>query len=83
MEQSWTAFVPWSCFCPSSRAGSFTETARLFGVTPGPVSRMITQFESELRVKLLLQLTGQVMRTENGQDYACQLEGIFWSITEA
>jgi DNA-binding transcriptional LysR family regulator len=70
-------------FLSISRTESFSETARQFGVSATSVSRMITELESELNVKLLLRSTRQVVLTEAGQEYARHLEGILWSITEA
>ena len=70
-------------FLSVSRSGSFTETARQFGVSPTSVSRMITDLEQDLKVRLLLRSTRQVMLTEAGQEYAHQLEGILWSINHA
>lgn len=70
-------------FLSISRTESFSETARTFGVSATSVSRMITEFESELNVKLLLRSTRQVVLTEAGQEYARHLEGILWSISEA
>jgi DNA-binding transcriptional LysR family regulator len=70
-------------FLSISRTESFSETARQFGVSATSVSRMITDLESELKVKLLLRSTRQVVLTETGQEYARHLEGILWSITEA
>lgn len=66
-----------------AHTGSFTETARLFGVSATSVSRMITEFENDLGVILLQRSTRQVVLTEAGQEYARQLEGILWSINEA
>ena len=70
-------------FLSVSRSGSFTETARQFGISPTSVSRMITELEQALNVRLLLRSTRQVMLTEAGQEYAHQLEGILWSINHA
>lgn len=70
-------------FLSISQTESFSETARQFGVSATSVSRMITDFENELNVKLLLRSTRQVVLTEAGQEYARQLEGILWSINEA
>jgi DNA-binding transcriptional LysR family regulator len=70
-------------FLSISQTESFSETARKFGVSATSVSRMITDFESELNVKLLLRSTRQVVLTEAGQEYARQLEGILWRINEA
>ncbi|NLY26535.1 MAG: LysR family transcriptional regulator [Alcaligenaceae bacterium] len=70
-------------FLSISRTGSFTETSRLFGVSATSVSRMITEFESDLGVTLLQRSTRQVVLTEAGQEYARQLDGILWSINEA
>ena len=66
-----------------ARTQSFSETARLFGVSATSVSRMVTEFEAALNVQLLLRSTRQVILTEAGQEYAAQLEGILWSIREA
>ena len=70
-------------FLSVSRTGSFSETARYFGVSSTSVSRMITDFEAHLNVKLLLRSTRQVVLTEAGQEYARSLEQIMWSINEA
>ncbi|MCJ9713441.1 LysR family transcriptional regulator, partial [Bordetella hinzii] len=70
-------------FLSISKTESFSETARQFGVSATSVSRMITEFEAELNVKLLLRSTRQVVLTEAGQEYASQLEGILWNINEA
>lgn len=70
-------------FLSVSRSGSFTETARQFGISPTSVSRMITELEQALNVRLLLRSTRQVMLTEAGQEYAHQLDGILWSINHA
>ena len=70
-------------FLSISKTESFSETARQFGVSATSVSRMITEFENELNVKLLLRSTRQVVLTEAGQEYAGQLEGILWNINEA
>nr|WP_244193941.1 LysR family transcriptional regulator [Bordetella genomosp. 12] len=70
-------------FLSISKTESFSETARQFGVSATSVSRMITEFETELNVKLLLRSTRQVVLTEAGQEYASQLEGILWNINEA
>ena len=70
-------------FLSISKTESFSETARQFGISATSVSRMITDFESELNVKLLLRSTRQVVLTEAGQEYARQLETILWNINEA
>ena len=70
-------------FLSVSQTKSFSETARLFGISATAVSRMITEFEDGLKVKLLLRSTRQVTLTESGQEYADQLEGILWSINQA
>ncbi|MCP2517684.1 LysR substrate-binding domain-containing protein [Achromobacter mucicolens] len=70
-------------FLSISKSESFSETARQFGISATSVSRMITDFESELNVKLLLRSTRQVVLTEAGQEYARQLEPILWNINEA
>lgn len=70
-------------FLSISKTESFSETARRFGVSATSVSRMITDFESELNVKLLMRSTRQVVLTEAGQEYARELEGILWNIDQA
>lgn len=69
-------------FLSISQTRNFSETARRFGISATGVSRMITEIEEELKVKLLLRSTRQVALTESGQEYARQLEGILWSINE-
>jgi DNA-binding transcriptional LysR family regulator len=66
-----------------SRTKSFSETARLFGVSATAVSRMIADIETSLNVKLLLRSTRHIMLTESGLEYARQLEDILNSINEA
>ena len=67
-------------FLSISQTQNFYETARRFGISATAVSRMITDTENELKVKLLLRSTRQVVLTESGQEYARQLEGILWQI---
>lgn len=69
-------------FLSISQTRNFSETARRFGVSATGVSRMITDIEDELKVKLLLRSTRQVALTESGLEYARQLEGILWRINE-
>ncbi|MDM0079337.1 LysR family transcriptional regulator [Variovorax sp. J31P179] len=69
-------------FLSISQTRNFSETARRFGISATGVSRMITDIEDELKVKLLLRSTRQVALTESGQEYARQLEGILWRINE-
>jgi DNA-binding transcriptional LysR family regulator len=69
-------------FLSISQTQNFSETARRFGISATAVSRMITDIEDVLQVKLLLRSTRQVVLTESGQEYALQLEGILWRINE-
>lgn len=69
-------------FLSVSRTKSFSETARLFGVSATAVSRMIADIEDTLKVKLLLRSTRQIMLTESGLEYARQLEDILTNIQE-
>ena len=70
-------------FLSVSQTKSFSETARLFGVSATAVSRLIADIEDSLNVKLLLRSTRQIMLTESGAEYARQLQGILNSIQEA
>ncbi len=69
-------------FLSIAETRNFSETARRFGISATGVSRMITDIEEELKVKLLLRSTRQVALTESGQEYARQLEDILWRINE-
>lgn len=69
-------------FLSISQTQNFSQTARKFGISATAVSRMITEIEDDLKVKLLLRSTRQVVLTESGQEYARQLEGILWQINE-
>lgn len=69
-------------FLSISQTRSFSETARRFGISATAVSRMITDIEEQLKVKLLLRSTRQIALTESGQEYARQLESILWRINE-
>jgi DNA-binding transcriptional LysR family regulator len=69
-------------FLSISQTKNFSETARRFGISATGVSRMITQIEDEMKVKLLLRSTRQVALTESGEEYARQLEGILLRINE-
>jgi len=70
-------------FLSVSRTKSFSATAREFAASATSVSRMVSDFEDSLKVKLLLRSTRQVVLTEAGQEYARQLEGILRNINEA
>ena len=69
-------------FASVARSGSFTETARLFGLSATSVSRTITELEEHLNVKLLLRSTRQVALSEAGQEYARRVEGILWAVKD-
>ncbi|QHE84218.1 LysR family transcriptional regulator [Hydrogenophaga sp. BPS33] len=69
-------------FSSIAQTRNFSETARRFGISATAVSRMITDIENELKVKLLLRSTRQVALTESGQEYARQLDDILWRINE-
>lgn len=70
-------------FLSISRTRSFSRTARHYGASATSVSRTLSELEDDLKVKLLLRSTRQVMLTESGQEYARQLEGILQSIEAA
>src|SRR3954468_10092556 len=69
-------------FLSIAETRNFSETGRRFGISATAVSRMITQIEDELKIKLLLRSTRQVALTESGQEYARELEAILWRINE-
>lgn len=70
-------------FLSISRTMSFSETARLFGLSATVVSRMISAFEDQLGVKLLMRSTRQVVLTEAGHEYARRVAEILGSIADA
>jgi len=70
-------------FLSISHTLNFSETARRFGISATGVSRMITELEDELKIKLLLRSTRQLALTESGQEYARQLDEILRRITDA
>ena len=67
-------------FASIAQTQNFTETARRFGISASAVSRLITDIEVRLKVKLLLRSTRQVTLTESGKEYARQLQDILWRI---
>lgn len=69
-------------FLSVSRTESFTETARIFGLSATSVSRAISDLEEVLKARLLIRSTRQVALTEAGHEYARSVEGILWSIKE-
>ena len=69
-------------FLSISQTQNFSETARQFGISATAVSRMITDLEDSLKVKLLLRSTRQVVLTESGQEYAARLQDILWQIRD-
>ncbi len=69
-------------FLSISQTQNFSETARRFGISATAVSRMITEVEEQMKIKLLLRSTRQVALTESGLEYARQIEGILWQINE-
>lgn len=70
-------------FLSISQTHNFSRTARRFDISATAVSRLITELEEELKVKLLLRSTRQLLLTESGQEYAHQLHGIIRSIADA
>ena len=62
-------------FLSVSQTKNFSTTARTFGVSATAVSRLITDFEDSLGVKLLLRSTRQIMLTESGEEYARRTPG--------
>lgn len=69
-------------FLSVSRTESFTETARIFGLSATSVSRAISDLEDLLKARLLIRSTRQVALTEAGHEYARNVEGVLWTIKE-
>jgi DNA-binding transcriptional LysR family regulator len=64
-------------------SGSFTSTARHFGISPAMVSTHIRALEKRLGVRLLNRTTRQVSATEAGQNYYERCLGILYEVEEA
>lgn len=59
-------------FCHAARSGSFSATARAFGVPPSDISQTIRRLERELGVELFTRRANAVALNERGQAFAAQ-----------
>lgn len=69
-------------FSSIAKTQNFSVTARRFGLSGTAVSRIITDLEAELNVKLLTRTTRHVVLTESGQEYSRRLEILLPQINE-
>ena len=60
--------------------GGFTEAARLLGLSPSAVSKLISRLEDRLGARLLQRTTRRVSLTAEGRVYADQVRGILAEI---
>lgn len=51
-------------------AGSFSGAARMLGLTPSAVSRLVTRIEQRLGIRLVVRTTRNLRLTREGEDYA-------------
>lgn len=70
-------------FVQTVRLGSFSKAARHAGLTPGSVSRRISELEQGLGVQLFSRTTRQVALTEAGRVYHQHIEKVLEGIAEA
>ncbi|BCH21096.1 transcriptional regulator [Mesorhizobium sp. L-8-10] len=70
-------------FADTVRLGSFSQAARNAGLTPGSVSRRISELEQGLGVQLFSRTTRQIALTEAGRVYFQHIEKVLDSILEA
>ncbi len=70
-------------FCLTAERGSFTEAARLAGLTPAAVSRAIARLEARLGAQLFVRTTRQVRLTDGGQAYFEQCRQALGQLIEA
>lgn len=69
-------------FASIAKTQNFSVTARHFGISGTAVSRIITDLEVDLNVKLLVRSTRQVVLTESGQEYSRRLDILLPQINE-
>lgn len=62
--------------------GGFTSAGRLLGIPKSRVSRMISDLENKLGVRLLQRSTRQISMTEVGQQYYQQYKPLFGEIVD-
>ena len=61
-------------FCHAARSGSFSATARTFGVPPSDISQTVRRLERELGTELFTRRANAVTLNERGRAFAAQAE---------
>jgi DNA-binding transcriptional LysR family regulator len=72
-----------SVFVRAAETGSFSKTAREFGLSQPSVSRMVASLEARLGVKLLLRTTRRVTPTDAGTVYLERARRVLGDLDEA
>jgi DNA-binding transcriptional LysR family regulator len=70
-------------FVRVARTGSFSSTAKEFGVSQPVVSRAISRLERDLKCPLFVRTTRTVVLTEAGAEYLTRIEPILAALDEA
>lgn len=70
-------------FVRAAETGSFSQTAREFGLSQPSVSRMVAALEERLGVRLLLRTTRQVTPTEGGATFLARARQLLADLEEA
>ena len=63
-------------FAAVAREGSFTKASQALGVPTSTLSRRITEFEADIKIKLFNRSTRRVTLTETGARYLQQIDDI-------
>lgn len=69
-------------FVEIARHGSLSAAARVLGLTPSAVSRIVARIEARLGVRLLVRTTRSLRLTAEGENYARAARRILADITE-
>lgn len=70
-------------FCKAAELSSFTQAARVMGVTPAAVSRSISRLEARLKIRLFTRTTRQIRLTDDGRLYFEQCQQALAQINAA
>lgn len=70
-------------FVRAAETGSFSATAREMGLSQPSVSRIVSELEARLGVRLLLRTTRKIVSTEAGNAYLKRAKQILYELDEA
>ncbi|TKT74606.1 LysR family transcriptional regulator [Aquamicrobium sp. LC103] len=70
-------------FIATARSGSFSAAGRQLGVAPSVVTKRISRLEDQMRVKLFIRSTRQLVLTEVGERYLPRYQALVREVDEA